>query len=82
MKRSTLAPVRRANRPPATAILAAGGGALALGALAIGIYAIGRLVIGRLVIGRARFHRLEVDELTVGRLQILDGLRPDARDRS
>ena len=47
-------------------------GAVAVGAIAIGALAIGRLAVGRLVINKARFRALEVDELTVRRLQIAE----------
>jgi hypothetical protein len=64
------APVSMADRRHASALPAAAVAALALGAVAIGFYAIGRLAIGQLVIGRARFRRVEIDDLTVGRLHI------------
>jgi hypothetical protein len=56
----------------ATAIVVLAVGAVAFGALAVGALAIGRLAVGRLVIRKARFKVLEVDELTVRRLQIVE----------
>jgi hypothetical protein len=47
-------------------------GAAAVGAVAIGALAIGRLAVGRLVIKKARFGALEVDELTVRKLNIIE----------
>jgi hypothetical protein len=71
-------PPARASDEPAPAQQAATGaqalGAIAMGALAIGALALGALAIGRLVIGRARVHRLEIDDLVVGRLRITESL--------
>lgn len=47
-------------------------GAFAIGAVACGAAAIGALAVGRLAVRRARFGKLEVDELTVGRLRLKD----------
>lgn len=47
-------------------------GALAMGALALGAVAIGALAIGRLSVRHARFGKLVVDDLTVGRVRILE----------
>ncbi len=56
--------------PVSTPALAVG--ALATGALAVGALAIGALAIGRLEIRRARFHKLEVDDLTVRKFRIVE----------
>ncbi len=44
--------------------------AMAVGALAVGALAIGAVVIGRLVIGKARIRSLDIDTLTVRRLNL------------
>jgi len=49
--------------PPALAF-----GAFAVGALAVGALAIGYLAIRRLAVKRAHFHRLEIDNLIIHRL--------------
>ena len=51
-------------------------GALALGAVAVGAFAIGRLSVGRAAIREARFGRLQIDELSIGRI---DETGPDDR---
>jgi hypothetical protein len=58
--------------PAAMRILALATGALAAGAVAIGVLAIARLAVGRLVVRDARFRSVEIDELTVGRLRVLE----------
>lgn len=57
---------------PAISVGALATGAFAVGALAIGALAIGALAIGRLEIKRARFHKLEIDDLTVRGFQVVD----------
>jgi hypothetical protein len=47
-------------------------GALALGALAVGALAIGALAVGRLDIRQARLRKVEIDDLTVGRLRVIN----------
>ena len=54
---------------------AAGIGALAIGAFAVGAFAIGALAIGRLAIGRFAVRKgllalLEIEDLSVGRLEV------------
>ena len=55
-----------------TALLGVALGAAAFGVLAVGAVAIGRIAVGRLAIKNAHFAALEVDELTVGKLRILE----------
>jgi hypothetical protein len=64
--------VSRSSAAPATSVLVLALGAAAFGAIAIGALAIGKLAIGRVTIKRARFAALEVDELTVGKLRVLE----------
>ena len=54
----------------ATAVGAFAIGALSIGALAIGAVAIGRIAAKRLVIASSKFDKVEINELTVGRLNI------------
>jgi hypothetical protein len=60
----------------ATALGTLAVGALAIGAVAIGALAIGKLMIKRLVVKDARFRRVAIDELTVGRVRLLDDEAP------
>jgi len=52
-------------------------GAVAVGAIAIGVVAIARLAIGQMIVKKPRFRSVEIDELTVGRLRVLEGKRDD-----
>ena len=70
--------IRRAEAAPLTSMIALALGAAALGAVAVGALAIGRLAVGRITVKKARFGTLEVDELTVRRLRVLDGLTRDS----
>jgi hypothetical protein len=68
----------RSNPTPAASLWGLALGAAALGAVAIGALAIGRHAGGPLVINKARIKALQVDELTVGRLRVLEHERPKA----
>ncbi|MPZ37595.1 MAG: hypothetical protein GEU95_05950 [Rhizobiales bacterium] len=59
-------------------IAALAAGALAAGAVAIGVIAIARLAVGWLVVRDARFRNVAIDELTVGRLRVLEGEGADS----
>ncbi len=59
-------------KSPAAQIGAVAVGAAALGAFAIGALAIGRLAIGGLAVRKAKFGSVEIDDLTVRRLQVLE----------
>ena len=61
---------KQQKRPPRS-LLALAVGAAAFGAVAIGALAIGQIMVGRLAIKKARFGSLEVDELTVRRLNVM-----------
>jgi hypothetical protein len=63
--------IERAPRPNGAAVATAVG-ALAVGVTALGLIAIGRLAIGSMVLRSGHVRRLVVDDLTVGRLRVVE----------
>lgn len=58
-------------------------GSLAVAALAVGALAIGALAIGRLEMRQGRIRKLQIDDLTVGRLRVVETANagvPDSDD--
>lgn len=60
------------NAFPVAYLLAFTVAAAAIGAFAIGALAIGRVAIDGVAIKRARFGKLDVDELTVRKFQVVE----------
>ena len=65
--------VAKRSGSDALAYIGVAAGAVAVGALAIGALAIGRIAIGRMAVRRIRLGRVEIADLTVHRLNILEG---------